>query len=107
MSALEDPLRDVHLRYCGLSVNLCTLRPEIHTVLFIRDAAWWEHEIGAAEIAGRPLSFNWEYREGDRRFLKLDEQFRPVDTRAILNPGALVPNGAAALSLATAVIRSL
>lgn len=101
-----------NLYYTGVSVNLLTLRPEICTLLLVRDPAWLREEPLAAERSGRPWKMAWEWlaREdehhlpADRRhhqFLPLDRDLRPewAGTNT-LTPTALIPNAAAAIDLA-------
>jgi hypothetical protein len=67
---------EVSVRYTGVSINLLTLRPEVHVLIMVHDRAWWECQIGLAkERDGKPLSFNWEWVQNDAdRFLNLTDE---------------------------------
>ena len=57
--AEQDPI--VTLRYCGISVPLLTLRPEIYVLIFIRNAEWLDQEIRRANDTDHWFELNWEY----------------------------------------------
>ncbi len=98
------------LLYTGVSVNLLTLRPEIGTLLLVRDPDWIRRE-SSRELT-RPMRSGWEYlrREAAGQLrgrdyisaLPLDAAFLPT-AKEQLGPSALVPNAAAALALAAPV----
>ena len=110
---LRQAIRDgaVEMRYCGISVPLLTLRPEICVLIFVRDSRWFDAEIGRAKHEDRhPFAFNWEYRPGPGRTavqLILDPEFTPIDSRGVIHPTRIVPHAAAALHLSTAVARQI
>jgi len=102
------------LVYTGISVNLLTLRPEIGTLLLVRDPDWIRRE--SARDLARPMRSGWEYLRREsagqltgRDFvsaLALDERFLPIGEDQ-LGPEALVPNAAAALALAAPVAAAI
>lgn len=109
------------LYYTGVSLNLLTLRPEICLLLLIEDPDWLDREHRTAQdlsltAGGRPMVYGWEIVQRERdmpagrslaRFLSLDDDLRPSgDHNAPLQPELLVPNAAAAISLALRVVRS-
>jgi hypothetical protein len=114
IARLQEMLRDAtvaRLVYTGISVNLLTLRPEICTLLLIRDPDWLAQE---ARADRRP-QLAWEYlRDQDKvelgrplsRWLDLTEDFGIV-TNDRIAPTSLVPNAAAAISLALPVAEVL
>ncbi|HET8660620.1 MAG TPA: hypothetical protein VFM55_16655 [Micromonosporaceae bacterium] len=99
----------VALRYCGISVPLLTLRPEIYVLVLIKDSAWLDGEIRRADGSDHWFEFNWEYertKDMDAVRLRLGRDLRPVDTSEI-HPSRMVPHAAAALHLCTTVARTL
>jgi len=95
----------VSLHYCGISVPLLTLRPELSVLIFVRDPLWFDQEIRRADQTHRWFSMNWEYESGkdrDALMLALDADFNPID-RSIVSPAAMLPHAAAALHLSTTV----
>ncbi|MBT8228245.1 MAG: hypothetical protein HKP61_12510 [Dactylosporangium sp.] len=86
---------DLNIRYCGISVPLLTLRPEICLVILVRDP----------DALRRRTTFNWEYC--GLHHLPLNSDLTPRDGAGIVHPTRLVPHAAAALHLATTVARSL
>jgi len=99
----------VALRYCGISVPLLTLRPEIYVLIFIRDSAWLNREIQRANDSDHWFELNWEYetiKNVDAVKLQLDPDLRPVNTSEV-HPSHMVPHAAAALHLCTEVARNL
>jgi len=103
ISPIQELLRavdqgHVSIRYCGLSVPLLSLRPEIYVLIFVHDISWFDAEIGRAQRDGKRLRL---------RKLELDEDFRPLDRRHVLRPTNMVPHAAAALSLSTHVAREM
>jgi Trypsin-like peptidase domain len=101
--------QEADLYYTGVSINLLTLRPEICTLLLIRQPDWLKQETRIAAAMGRPWRFSWEYverlekkQEGQPShpltWLSPDLQSWP--TSSPLRPSFLVPNAAAAISLA-------
>ena len=108
---------DAAVYYTGVSVNLLTLRPEICTLLLVRDPGWLRREVGLARRSGRPWRLAWEYLERGKEhelpagrrhshLLPLDEQLQPRgNASSALNPEALIPNAAAAIALALPVAR--
>jgi hypothetical protein len=108
-----------NLYYTGVSVNLLTLRPEICTLLLVRDPAWITREPVEAEKSGRPWRLAWEWlpREEEHQlpsgrrhhqFLMLDKSLEPLrsDDPTLL-PTALLPNAAAAIDLALRTAREV
>jgi hypothetical protein len=107
------------LYYTGVSVNLFTLRPEICTLLLILDTSWITKEPAEAERCGRPWRLAWEWlpREEEHQlpsgrrhhqFLILNRSLEPLESdRLTLQPTALIPNAAAAISLALRVARQI
>jgi hypothetical protein len=114
---VEEGLAGLH--YTGVSVNLLTLRPEICTLLLVRDPGWLASESVAAQRDGRPWRLAWEWLarsdehqlpsgRSHHQFLALDDQLRPVSSEdSALSPAALIPNAAAAIALALPVARRL
>ncbi|TCO54975.1 helix-turn-helix domain-containing protein [Actinocrispum wychmicini] len=105
------------LYYTGVSLNLLTLRPEICLLLLITDPGWLERETAtAAELSGRggrPMHYGWEIVQRERdmppghsfaRVLSLDTDLRPIGGQETLRSDLLVPNAAAAISLALDVV---
>jgi hypothetical protein len=99
-----------HLYYTGVSVNLLTLRPEICMLLLIENPSWLREENRIARETGRPFTWGWEYEDNpwagvkmhnrpEQLQLRLGADLRPVDG-ARLEPTFLIPNAAAAISLA-------
>ncbi|MBB6077733.1 hypothetical protein [Streptomyces paradoxus] len=105
------------LYYTGISVNLLNLRPEICTLLFIRDPDWYRRELAEADKSGRPWRMAWEWlgRENEYRLpsgrqhqylFPLNENFEPrIPHEPMLRPAALIPNAAAAIDLALRVVK--
>jgi hypothetical protein len=99
----------VVLRYCGISVPLLTLRPEVYVLIFIRDRPWLDREIERADDSDHYFELNWEYEEAndpDAVRLRLDSDLCPIDPSAV-HPSRMVPHAAAALHLCTSVARTL
>jgi hypothetical protein len=112
---LDDP-RKGGLYYTGVSVNLLTMRPEICLLLLIRDPGWLKEEANIARATGRPSKLSWEYAQGpwdgerapgqsDRGLFQLNAELQPRG-RDPLKPTFLIPNAAAAISLAVKTIKS-
>lgn len=101
--------KDVKIVYCGISIPLLTLRPEIN-VLFLIDNSWFENEQGIARYADRKaFKLNWEYRAGGGKSdtkLSLDRDFNPIDPGG-LTASTAVSNAAAAIRLSTTVAREI
>ena len=105
--------------YTGVSVNLLTLRPEICTLLLIRDPNWIATESIEAEKSGRPWRLAWEWlpREEEHQlpsgrrhhqFLMLSKSLEPPQSDdTTLQPTALLPNAAAAIDLAIRTAREV
>jgi hypothetical protein len=100
---------DVMIRYCGVGVPLLTLRPEIYVLLYVPEEAWFDEQIGLAMNVDRKRpKLNWEYKPDSGRRgarLDLDDNFEPIDDRAIIRTHEMVPHAAAALKLATGAAR--
>jgi hypothetical protein len=99
----------ITLRYCGISVPLFTLRPEIYVLIFIKDPGWLNREIQRANSTDHWFELNWEYervKDLDAVKLRLDPDMRPIHP-AQVRPWLMVPHAAAALYLSTAVGRHL
>ena len=99
---------EVVLRYCGISVPLLTLRPEVCYLIWIRDPKWLQSEVGRAQNTANRFGLNWEYEAiGNRNAirLELDEELRPVGPNRFLTAADCIPNAAACLHLATTVAR--
>jgi hypothetical protein len=99
----------VTFRYCGISVPLFTLRPEICVLIFIKDPHWLDREIQRANWTDHWFELNWEYetiKNLDAVKLRLDQNLRPISP-AQVRPWLMVPHAAAALYLSTAVGRHL
>jgi hypothetical protein len=100
----------VALRYCGISVPLLSLRPEICVLIFIKDANWLNQEILRANETDHWLELNWEYetiKDFDAVKLRLDSDLRPIDPSEVVHPSRVVPHAAAALHLSSTVARHL
>jgi len=96
------------LYYTGVSVNLLTLRPEICLLLVIDDPDWLTTEIRESDGLKRPLVLSWEYLSSSGQLaeterLRLSADLYPADGKP-LDPSFLVPNAAAAISLALKVM---
>ncbi|MFD0683055.1 hypothetical protein [Actinomadura fibrosa] len=109
----RDARRAGDLYYTGVSVNLLTLRPEICLLLVIDDPGWLGREIDEARAVGRPVKLGWEYADGgiDQPWLRPGHRIRlGPDLRPAAgwtpSPTELVPNAAAAIWLALAVMRA-
>lgn len=110
---------DAGVYYTGISVNLLTLRPEICTLLLVRDPNWIADEESAAERSGRPWKLAWEWlpRHDEHQlppgrrhhyFLQLDDALQPKRLNdSTMAPTALIPNAAAAISLGLQVARKV
>jgi hypothetical protein len=100
--------KQVALRYCGISVPLLTLRPEIDVLIFVRDPEWFREEMRRARRKGlREFQPNWEYRSArDVIWLRLKPDFTPYEDD-VIDPARMVPHAAASLSLATRVARQM
>ena len=99
----------VALRYCGISVPLFSLRPEIGVLILIKDPHWLDREIQRANWTDHWFELNWEYesvKDLDAVKLRLDQDLRPIDPTQV-RPWRIVPHGAAALYLSTTVARHL
>jgi hypothetical protein len=99
----------ITLRYCGISVPLFTLRPEIYVLILIKDPDWLKREILRANFTDRWFELNWEYervKDLDAVKLRLDADLSPIDPTQV-RPWLMVPHAAAALHLSTAVARHL
>lgn len=100
----------VVLRYCGVSVPLLTLRPEICVLMLVRDLSWWEQELERAAATDHRFQLNWEYettyRGRDAMKLKFDSNLVPSDDPKV-HPANMVPHAAASLYLATNVARNI
>jgi hypothetical protein len=96
---------DVQLKYLGMSVNLLTLRPELHFLILIRNADWWRSEQAQAHREGYPLAFNWE----SDRFepVPLGEDLVLPDLPNVFHPAEMVPNAAAGIALGVPAARYL
>jgi hypothetical protein len=105
---LRQLLDDGHaqLLLTGFAVNLLNLRPEICTLLFIRDQAWHKQALAA----------NWEFLKPVQLFERRAQVLLPVnilqDDAGIgrylaTMPGTFVPPGAAAFWLGIDVAREL
>ncbi|MEU2032624.1 hypothetical protein [Nocardia amamiensis] len=105
------------LYYTGISVNLLTLRPEICLALVIHDPTWLDEELTTARQFGRPMRLGWEYgtrqqvrqlshtqNTDDMRVSIEAPSFQPPDYQRF-DRGFLVPNAAAAIHLALAMIK--
>ncbi|MEU9190654.1 hypothetical protein AB0D14_40315 [Streptomyces sp. NPDC048484] len=117
ITRLKDLFRNGigRLNYTGISVNLLTLRPEICMALIVEDSKWLAEEARIARETGRPFKLGWEYeptvwqgpkvsgKPGGLR-MRLDADLRPVDG-SILRPSFLIPNAAAAISLAIRMLK--
>lgn len=103
---------DVAVRYTGLSIPLLTLRPEFCVLIYIINPDWFASEVGRSQrTKNHRLQPNWEYlnidgARHDSTQLDLDDDFNPSRWDRI-NPTSLVPNAAAALSLAARAARSI
>jgi hypothetical protein len=109
--ALSRAERDgiITLQYCGISVPLLTLRPEINVLIFIKDPGWLDREILRANWTDHWFELNWEYEKAkdlDGVKLRLDRDLRPMDP-TLVRPWLMVPHAAAALYLSTEVARQL
>jgi hypothetical protein len=95
-TALADGRASLHAT--GLVVNLLNLRPEICTVLIIRDASWWKEQT-------KSLVPNWEYETGSAQPGQILKEFSLTNVEAEFlalcgaSPGAWVPPGLAAVWL--------
>jgi hypothetical protein len=101
----ESEPGDLEIRYCGISVPLLTLRPEVCLLILFRDAAALRRRIPAA-----PDLVSWEYRwagEGGFLRLRLDDDLRPMGGADVVHPARMVPHAAAALHLATELGRRM
>jgi hypothetical protein len=97
----------VLLRYCGVSVSLLSLRPEVCLLLYVRDPNWWTEQFHLARQEPRPMKFNWEWEPGHHQrqvLIELNSDFEPADTENV-HPTRMIPNAAAALYLAAHVAR--
>jgi hypothetical protein len=117
---LDELLHDgrAQLLYTGTVVNLLYLRPEICTLLLIRDPQWWREE--GTMSAGRFLRFNpheflmeLETVPGDVRLnrkltvrIDLDARLRPVDV-GLLARANMVPPAIGAIHLGLRAARRL
>jgi hypothetical protein len=100
----------IALRYCGISVPLTTLRPEIYVLVFIKDADWLDQEILRANDTDHWFELNWEYetvKDFDAVKLRLDSNLRPIDPSEVVHPSRMVPHAAAALHLSSTVAHHL
>ncbi|MEU9338611.1 hypothetical protein AB0D49_36590 [Streptomyces sp. NPDC048290] len=117
ITRLKDLLRSGRgrLKYTGVSYNLLTLRPEICMALIVGDRAWFREEDRIAREMGRRFEWGWEYErkvwEGTRAHgkpgqlrLRLDSDLQPTGGTQ-LTPSFLIPNAAAAISLAVRMLR--
>ncbi|MGW3353300.1 hypothetical protein ACWDA3_59290 [Nonomuraea rubra] len=104
------------LYYTGVSYNLLTMRPEICMLLLIDDSKWFKEEGRIARETGRPFAWGWEYErsawEGwkvpgkpEQLRLRLTPDLRPADG-SVLMPTFLIPNAAAAISLAIRLVET-
>lgn len=121
ITRLKDLLRPggerAKLYYTGVSENLLTLRPEICMLLLVTDSNWLDEENEIARTMGRPFKLGWEYetspwagarvhnRPGQLR-LRLDGSLQPADGSR-LEPSFLIPNAAAAITLAIRVMKDV
>lgn len=101
--------------FTGISMNLMSLRPEIHTLLLISDPEWISNQGCGRKVNGRQLDVikvNWEFKHGDELRGARFEKIASVDLTAdLLVPDALfkpenfVPVGAAGMKLGIDVAR--
>lgn len=120
----EDPnlryLKDLESRggarfyFTGVAVNLLNLRPEICTLLTIKDPDWIVNQRRGRRVSGHRLSvirINWEFKNADElRGAKFDRAALDLTDRLtmpenLFRPENFVPPGAAALKLGIEVAR--
>ncbi|MHA6780053.1 esterase/lipase family protein [Pseudonocardia saturnea] len=97
---------DVVIRYCGISVPLLSLRPEVAILIFVKNG-WLEREIARANNSDHWFALNWEFEEVknlDAVKLRLDSDLRPTNP-GLVHPSVMVPHAAAALYLSAEVAR--
>jgi hypothetical protein len=87
-------------------------------VLLVHEPGWLRTEIATAYRKRRPFRLGWEYLDIPRwddlndlqlrqPFLQLDAAPEPlVSSRATIGPGFIVPNAAAAISMALPIVRA-
>jgi transcriptional regulator with XRE-family HTH domain len=104
---------DAALLYSGVAVNLLAVRPEICTVLIIRDPIWYERECGELRICGEYLQ-QCQQAEllPDQRWVQLinlDRDDLELDPwwREQLRARTVVAPGVAAIDLGLRVARSV
>ena len=99
--------------FTGVAINLLNLRPEICTLLLIKDPNWIKNHGRAKKVNGyqlTKLNFNWEYKSGDRS-TNISEGKGRIDLTADLvmpdnfKPEKFVPPAVAALKLGVDVAR--
>ncbi len=85
----------------GLVISLLNLRPEICTILLVKDADWWIKQRGVQKL-------NWEYMKRQEMFEKVGGNWTDYELNRIeeqfledfgTNPGQWVPPGLGALWL--------
>jgi hypothetical protein len=99
----------ITIQYCGISVPLFTLRPEIYVLIFIKDSSWLNREVERANRTDLWFELNWEYeRVNDLDALKLplDRDLRPIDP-TLVRLWLMMPHAAAAPYLSTTVAREM
>ena len=125
MLSRTDPAKKADLLYTGIAVSLLNLRPEVCTLIIIRDKDWFLSESGESPSTGSNdmaiLRFNEEFLTAEEEkmtttilrshprslmSMKLDERLEPVE-KDHLNPENLVPPANAAISLGLDVARKI
>lgn len=101
----------------GLAVDLFNLRPEICTLLLIRDSHWFENQSRGAKVGGHQLTAmkaNWEFKgHRDEHTIQQEQQLGYIELGLNLEipeeyqrPYLFAPPGLAALELGLKYLRS-
>ena len=100
--------------FTGISINLLNLRPEIHTLLLIKDPQWIINQGRGNRVGNLQLDvirINWEFKHGDDLRGAKFERTASIDlTESLLlpdlfKPENFVPVGAAGMKLGIDVAR--
>jgi transcriptional regulator with XRE-family HTH domain len=104
---------DAALLYTGVAVNLLALRPEICTVLIVRDPNWWEQECGELRLCDEYMQQSEQVELlPDQRWVQLinlDRDTLELEARwrEALRARTVVAPGVAAIELGLRVARAV
>jgi len=109
LSLIDDGKAGLYLS--GIAVNLLTLRPEVCTLLWIRDEAWWQHHSRDSPRTEH-IHINKEFESAYRSKTAVGSvPYRDSDEELLeetaLDPIGMVPSGAAAFWLGVDTLRNL